>query len=62
MDKETTKLKELHKEMTQFSNWLDTLKLTRINNLDLDLLLNNPDLLQEEMKRRKVTLIYCVVD
>lgn len=48
--------------MTQFSNWLDTWKLTHINNLDLDLLLNNPDLLQEEIKRRKVTLIYCVAE
>lgn len=54
MRTEIKELKDLHKEMTNFSNWLEELKSACSNTSDLDSLILNPELFNVEMNRRKV--------
>lgn len=47
-------LKELHKKMSNFSDWLEEIKFECFNSSDLDTCILNPDLFNEKMERRKV--------
>lgn len=56
---EIVALIELHKEMTNFSDWLRNMESDHLSSVDSEVLLTDSQLLLDVIERRKVGIVSC---